>query len=74
MKEKKEECLRWVNTNDRQPKKTGYYFTCTDDSGHPQCVGLTYFDAEKDGGVWWDDEDDCIAAVDYWMPIPGFDE
>ena len=59
--------LGWISVKDRLPEKNGWYFTCVEMSGVPQCVGLSHF--ETYGGQW-DDDDDSIELVDYWMEIP----
>lgn len=65
----------WISVKDSLPEETGFYFTCINMQGIPQCVGVTYFDATRRGGEWIeDDEDNCIANVDCWMPIPKFKE
>lgn len=65
----------WISVKDSLPEETGFYFTCINIQGIPQCVGVTYFDATRRGGEWIeDDEDNCIANVDCWMPIPKFKE
>lgn len=62
-----EKDLGWISVKDRLPEKDGWYFTCVEISGIPQCVGLSHF--EMYSGQW-DDDDDSIELVDYWMEIP----
>lgn len=59
--------LGWISVKDRLPEKDGWYFTCVEMSGVPQCVGLSHFETYSGQ---WDDDDDSIELVDYWMPIP----
>jgi hypothetical protein len=62
-----EKDLGWISVKDRLPEKDGWYFTCVEMSGVPQCVGLSHFETYSGQ---WDDDDDSIELVDYWMPIP----
>jgi hypothetical protein len=60
----------WISVLDKTPDVSGWYFTCIEEMcGVPQCVGVTYFDAELEE---WSDLDDeyTEAAIEYWMPIP----
>ena len=59
--------LGWISVKDRLPEKDGWYFTCVEMSGVPQCVGLSHFETYSGQ---WDDDDDSIELVDYWMEIP----
>jgi hypothetical protein len=65
--EQAEKDLGWISVKDRLPEKDGWYFTCVEISGIPQCVGLSHFETYSGQ---WDDDDDSIELVDYWMPIP----
>lgn len=49
------------------PQDTNYVFTCSDDDGTPQCLGVGYYD-----GTAWKDSDDEEYNVDYWMEVPSF--
>lgn len=62
-----EKDLGWISVKDRLPEKDGWYFTCIEMSGVPQCVGLSHFETYSGQ---WDDDDDSIELVDYWMEIP----
>ena len=59
--------IGWVSVKDRLPEKNGWYFTCVEQNGVPQCVGITLFN-----GRYWEDDDYPVEKelVDYWMPIP----
>ncbi len=59
------ENIGWISVKDRLPEKNGWYFTCVEQAGVAQCVGVTYFDSKE-----WTDDDDSTELVDYWMPIP----
>ena len=63
--------LGWISVKDRLPEKDGWYFTCVEMSGVPQCVGLSHFETYSGQ---WDDDDDSIELVDYWMEIPKLPE
>lgn len=68
--EKKEEALkdkRWIRCEDNLPFGNGWYFTCIEMCGLPQCVGITYFDTKKKE---WIDSEDNTTLVEYWMRIP----
>ena len=65
--EQAEKDLGWISVKDRLPEKDGWYFTCVEMSGVPQCVGLSHFETYSGQ---WDDDDDSIELVDYWMDIP----
>lgn len=68
--EEAEKDLGWVSVKDRLPEESGFYITCVEQSGVAQCVSVdNYFDVKRKEWIE-DDEDNCIAAVDYWMPIP----
>lgn len=67
--EQAEKNLGWISVKDRLPDKHGWYFTCVNCSGVPQCVGLSYYSSD---GKWEDEEDDDVHYIDYWMPIPQF--
>ena len=56
----------WISVKDRLPEISGFYFTCVEDNGHAQCVGVTFFNAQSE----WEDDYDSFEIVDYWMPIP----
>lgn len=65
-----EKDLGWISVKDRLPEESGFYITCVEQSGVAQCVSVdNYFDVKRKEWIE-DDEDNCIAAVDYWMPIP----
>ena len=66
--EQAEKDLGWISVKDRLPDKHGWYFTCVNDNGVPQCVGLCRYTY----GGWIDDEDEKTYCVDYWMEIPQF--
>ena len=61
------ENIGWISVKDRLPEKNGWYFTCINQAGVAQCVGLSHFETYSGK---WDDDDDSIEIVDYWMPIP----
>ena len=64
----------WISCEDELPPDDGtrhYVFTCSDVFGHPQSIGVGYYDHEKN--TWIDDNDEeCV--VDYWMEVPEFPE
>lgn len=62
--EQAEKDLGWISVKDRLPEENGWYFTCVEQAGVAQCVGVTYFDSKE----WTDD--DSTELVDYWMEIP----
>lgn len=73
--EQAEEDLGWISVKDRLPEKDGWYFTCVEQAGVAQCVGVTYFDKKTDG--WYNEMPmtkrilvSTIEIVDYWMEIP----
>ena len=70
--EKKEEILKdkvWISCEDSLPSESGWYFTCVEMCGQPQCVGVTYFNAKQ--GQWVDFEAENVkGVVDDWMAIP----
>lgn len=59
-----EKDLGWISVNDRLPDEGHFVFTCSEDEGHPQCVGVACLLK----GEWWDGEGHL--NVDYWMEIP----
>ena len=65
--EQAEKDLGWISVNNRLPEKDGWYFTCVEMSGIPQCLGLSHFETYSGQ---WDDDDDSIELVDYWMEKP----
>lgn len=68
--EQAEKDLGWISVEDRLPEESGFYITCVEQSGVAQCVSVdNYFDVKRKEWIE-DDEDNCIAAVDYWMPMP----
>lgn len=69
--EQAEKDLGWISVNDRLPEKDGWYFTCVEMSGVPQCAGLIHFETYSGQ---WDDDDDSVELVDYWMEKPKLPE
>ena len=62
--ERAEKDLGWISVKDRLPEEGHFVFTCSEDEGHPQCVGVSCLLK----GQWWDGED--YLNVEYWMEIP----
>ncbi len=59
----------WISVNEKLPRNDEWVFTCSDDCGHPQAIGI----ARYHKGHWYDDsDDDEEIGVDYWMPVPTF--
>lgn len=56
----------WISVK-TPPKESGWYFTCVEVNGVPQCLGVDYYNVITKE---WEDDDDDITNVDYWMPIP----
>lgn len=56
--------LGWISVKNRLPEEGHFVFTCSEDEGHPQCVGVSCLLK----GQWWDGEG--YLNVDYWMEIP----
>lgn len=61
-----EKDLGWISVKERLPETDGYYFTCSDVSGVPQCIGATFFSTKRKA---WEDEYGELH-VDFWMPCP----
>ena len=62
--EQAEKDLGWISVKDRLPEEGHFVFTCSEDEGHPQCVGVSCLLK----GQWWDGEGHL--NVEYWMEIP----
>lgn len=65
--EQAEKELGWNSVKDRLPEEGLFVFTCSEDEGHPQCVGFHYY---KDGKWWEGYKEESVGAIDYWMEIP----
>ena len=62
--------IKWISVTEHLPKEDEWVLTCISDNGVPQCVSIARYD--KMYNTWIDDNDSTMVAVDYWMPIPGF--
>lgn len=61
----------WRKADRRKPDHSGYYITCSDIGGTPQCIGITYYDNSR--LVWVDNPFDDVSeqlSLDYWLEIP----
>ena len=65
--EQAEKDLGWISVKDRLPEEGLFVFTCSEDEGHPQCVGFHYY---KDGKWWEGYKEESVGAIEYWMEVP----
>lgn len=55
----------WISVDDKLPEPMMWVFTCSDDEGNVQCIGISVWNGEE----WYNSENEAIN-VDYWMEIP----